>query len=76
MAHSETTSRNYYQFPDEFDAVGVHDTIQSLSTKRYFSKDEDRNLLYEHSIHNDATPTLEKCEIIIIIIIIISLTKR
>ena len=65
MAHSEATSKNYYQFPDEFDAVGVHDTIQSLSTKRYFSKDEDRNLLYEHSINNDVTPTLDKCDLIV-----------
>lgn len=65
MAHSEATSRKYYQFPSENEAHEVHNTIKRLNAKRCFSENENGYLLQEYSLNNDTTPTLEICKLIV-----------
>ena len=65
MAHSEATSRKYYQFPSEHEAYEVHTTIKHLNERRYFSEKEDGFLLKEYPLNHDTTPTLEICKLIV-----------
>ena len=66
MAHSEATSKRFYQFPSESEAYEVHDTIRQLNTRRQkFSEKEDTILQKEYPLSNDTTPTLEVCKLII-----------
>ena len=66
MAHSEATSKRFYQFPTEEEAYEVHNTIKHLSSRRQrFSETEDGFLLEEYSLSNDITPTLEICNLIV-----------
>ena len=66
MAHSEATSKRFYQFPSECEAYEVHNTIRHLNTRRQgFSEKEDRILLEECPLSDETTPTLEKCRLII-----------
>lgn len=65
MAHSEATSRRFYQFPSEHEAYNVHNTIKNLNARRCFSDEEDRFLLQEHSLNNGITPSLEICKCIV-----------
>ena len=65
MAHSEATSRKFYQFPSEHEAYEVHNTIKHLNERRCFSEKEDGFLLKECSLNHDTTPTLEICKLIV-----------
>ena len=65
MAHSEATSRKFYQFPSENEACEVHDTIKHLNERRNFCDKEDQCLLEEYSLANETTPNLEICKLIV-----------
>ena len=66
MAHSEATSKRFYQFPSEDEAYEVHNTIKHLNSRRQcFSEKEDGFLLEEYPLSNDTTPTLEICKLIV-----------
>jgi len=65
MNHSGTTSSLYYQLPQQREAVNIHRTIQELRTRRYFTCDEDQQILKEYPLQNDRTPTLETCQLIV-----------
>ena len=65
MAHSEATSRKYYQFPSEHEAYEVHNTIKHLNERRHFNEKEDGFLLKEYPLNHDTTPTLEICKLIV-----------
>ena len=65
MAHSEATSRKFYQFPSETEACEAHDTIQNLNQRRNFCENEDKCLLKEYPLANKITPSLEVCKLII-----------
>lgn len=69
MAHSEQTSRKFYQFAPEDEVIEVYDTIQQLTDRhlfmRCFLEEEDQSLLKEYSLVNSKTPTLEVCKLII-----------
>ena len=65
MAHTETTSRKFYQFPSDHEAFEVHNTIKQLIERRSFNEEEDSKLLQEYPLINETTPPLEICKLIV-----------
>ena len=64
MAHSETTSEKYYQFPLIAEAVQMHSRIQEISRQKHFTHEQDRAMLKEQTVETQTTTTTRLCELI------------
>jgi len=65
MTHSAATSSLYYQLPSQHEAVKIHNTIQQLRKRKYFTPEKDQWILKKYPVESDHTPTLEKCQLVV-----------
>ena len=64
MAHSETTSEKYYQFPSIAKAVQMHSCIQEISRQKHFTHEQDWAMIKEQPVETQTTATTRLCELI------------
>jgi len=75
LSHSEETSRRFYEFMNNDDAISAHEAIKEMAQRRRWTEEETANLLRECPV-SGKKPDIKTCEQVTLIIIVTLMQKH